>query len=80
MSENIEITKTLDVKGLACPLPVVKLATAIKTVEIDQVVEVLATDPGSVADINAWAAQTKNQVLKHEKDGKVLKFYVMRRN
>jgi len=75
----MDAVKTLDVKGMACPLPVVKLATEIKTIEVDEVLEVFATDPGALADIPAWAAQTGNEVLGHEKNGTVLTFYVKRR-
>ena len=79
MSDAIVPDQTLDVKGLACPMPIVKLASAIKAIEVGQVIEVLATDPGSVPDIAAWSKQSGNEVLKHEKDGKVFKFYVARR-
>ena len=71
--------KTLDVKGLACPLPVVKLAGAIKQIGIGDILEVLATDPGTLADFPAWASQTGNEVLEHSKEGNVLKFLVARR-
>jgi len=80
MSEDAIVpNQTLDVKGLACPMPIVKLAQAIKNIEIGQIIEVLATDPGSVPDIAAWSKQSGNEILKHEKEGKVLKFYVARR-
>ncbi|MFX1255866.1 MAG: sulfurtransferase TusA family protein [Promethearchaeota archaeon] len=80
MSEEAIIPdERLDVKGLACPMPIVKLAQTIKKMDIGQIVEVLATDPGTVPDIAAWSKQTGNEVLKHEKEGKVLKFYVKRR-
>ena len=76
---DIKPDHTLDVKGLACPLPILKLAQMIKNIDIGNVVEVLATDPGSVPDIAAWSRQSGNEVLKHEKDGKIFKFYVAKR-
>ncbi|MCG3227565.1 MAG: sulfurtransferase TusA family protein [Candidatus Heimdallarchaeota archaeon] len=79
MNDAIVPDQTLDVKGLSCPMPIVKLASAIKKIEIGQIIEVLATDPGSVPDIAAWSKTSGNEVLKHKKDGKVLKFYVARR-
>ena len=80
MSEDkIVSDQILDVKGLSCPMPIVKLAQAIKKIDIGQIIEVLATDPGTVPDIAAWSKQSGNEVLKHEKEGKVLTFYVKRR-
>ncbi len=70
---------TLDVKGLACPMPIIKLSKLVKSIEIGQIVEVLATDPGSIPDIAAWSNQTGNEILKQEKDGKVFVFYVKKR-
>jgi len=77
MSE-VKPAKTLDVRGLMCPMPVVKLSKAIKEIEVGQVIEVLATDPGSLTDIPAWAKRTGNEVVKVEKEGEVIKFYVKR--
>ncbi|MFW9997672.1 MAG: sulfurtransferase TusA family protein [Candidatus Odinarchaeota archaeon] len=77
MSESF--VTTLDVKGLACPMPVVKLAMAIKKIKVDEIIEVLATDPGALADIPAWANKTGNELLRHTKEDKIIKFYVKRR-
>lgn len=77
MSE-IKPSKTLDVRGLMCPMPVLKLSKAIKEIEIGQVIEVLATDPGSMTDIPAWARRTGNEVVKVEREGEVIRFYVKR--
>mgnify|MGYP001814106700 CR=1 FL=1 len=70
--------KTLDAKGLKCPMPVVKTSKEIKEVTIGGVLEVLATDPGSIADITAWAKSTGNELLKAEKGEGVFKFYIRR--
>jgi TusA-related sulfurtransferase len=70
--------KTLDAKGLKCPMPVVKTSKEIKGVSVGGVLEVLATDPGSMADIMAWAKSTGNELLKSEKDDGVFKFYIRR--
>ncbi len=69
----------LDLKGLLCPLPVVKIAQAIKKVEIGDVIEAIATDPGVLADIPAWARSSGHELLTMEKtDGKVIRFVVKR--
>ena len=70
--------KTLDAKGLKCPMPVVKTSKEIKNIAIGGVLEVLATDPGSMADITAWTKSTGNELLKAQKEEGVFKFYVRR--
>ncbi len=74
MSENV-----LDLKGLLCPMPVVKIAQAIKNVAIGDTIEALATDPGVLADIPAWARSTGNELVVIEKnDNKDIRFVVKR--
>ena len=75
MSE-IKPDATLDVRGLFCPQPVIKCAEEIKKQPIGTILEVLATDPGTLADIPAWAKTSGNEVLKTEQDGEVIKLYV----
>jgi tRNA 2-thiouridine synthesizing protein A len=70
--------RTLDAKGLKCPMPVVKTSKEIKGIEVGGVLEVLATDPGSMADIAAWTKSTGNELLKAQKDAGVFKFYIRR--
>ena len=70
--------KTLDAKGLKCPMPVVKTSKEIKTISVGGVLEVLATDPGSMADITAWTKSTGNELLKADKEDSVFKFYIRR--
>lgn len=69
---------SLDFKGLLCPMPVVKIAQAIKQVEIGETVEAVATDPGVMADLPAWARTSGNEVVSLEKQDKVIKFVVKR--
>ena len=70
--------KTLDAKGLKCPMPVVKTSKEMKGVTVGGVLEVLATDPGSMADITAWAKSTGNELLGAEKEEGIFKFYIRR--
>ena len=53
----------LDCTGLACPLPVVKTAQAIKTLALGEVLELIATDPGVEPDMRAWSSRTGNELL-----------------
>jgi tRNA 2-thiouridine synthesizing protein A len=67
---QIETAAELDARGLLCPMPVVKTAKAMKELAPGEVLKLIATDRGSVADIPAWAATTGNELLEHyEEDG-----------
>ncbi len=68
----------LDLKGLVCPVPVVKVANAIKTIEVGGVVEASATDPGILADIPAWCHGTGHELLGIERNGTAFVFRVKR--
>jgi len=70
--------RTLDLKGLLCPIPVVKMAKAIKEIEVGQTVEAFATDPGVMADIPAWARSTGHELVTLEKLDKQFRFVVRR--
>jgi tRNA 2-thiouridine synthesizing protein A len=59
--------QVLDCKGLQCPLPVIKTAQAIKTIQPGQILELLATDPGVEPDMKAWASRTGNELLSIER-------------
>ncbi len=78
MSENLTPSVVLDLKGLLCPMPVVKIAGAIKKVDVGSIIEATATDPGVMADIPAWAKSTGNELIKMEREGKVITFWVKR--
>ncbi|WP_110111837.1 sulfurtransferase TusA family protein [Bacillus sp. CGMCC 1.16541] len=67
---------TLDAKGLACPMPIVKTKKAMNDVEAGQVLEVQATDKGSKADLQAWAERTGHQYLGTIEEGDVLKHFL----
>ena len=64
--------KLLDCTGLLCPIPVVKTNKALKELQVGQVLEMIATDPGVIPDMEAWARQTRHELLvaETESDGK----------
>jgi len=68
--------QTLDCKGLSCPMPILKLAKEIKSMESGKVLELLGTDPGSKSDVPKWCDKTGNELLGQEEDGGVYKFYI----
>ncbi|MGG4107168.1 sulfurtransferase TusA family protein [Paenibacillus lautus] len=68
--------KVLDAKGLACPMPIVKTKKEMKDMEPGQVLEIHTTDQGAKSDLAAWAKSTGHELLDHQEDGGVLKFWV----
>jgi tRNA 2-thiouridine synthesizing protein A len=78
MADDIKVDLELDLKGLLCPLPMVRVSQNIKNIPVGGVIKAIATDPGSLADISSWARSTGNEVLKTEKEGKDIIFYVKR--
>jgi tRNA 2-thiouridine synthesizing protein A len=64
----------LDARGLNCPLPILKAKKALKTVPAGGTLEILATDPGSVADFQAFCRTTGNELVEHSEDGGVYRF------
>ena len=75
----IEITQTVDARGLSCPMPIVKTAQAVKPLQSGAVVELLATDPGSIKDIAAWCRVTGNELIEQTSDGAVYRFVIRRK-
>lgn len=73
---EIKANMTLDCKGLACPMPIVKTKKAVDQLEAGQVIEVQATDKGSLADIQGWAKNTGHHYLGTVEEGDVLKHYI----
>ena len=73
MADNV-----LDVKGLNCPLPILKTKKALKELAPGDTLEVLTTDPGSVADFQAFCRTTGNELLEHDEDGGVYTFLLQK--
>jgi tRNA 2-thiouridine synthesizing protein A len=73
------IAKTLDLKGLSCPMPIVKTAQAIKELSSGELIEALATDPGSVPDFSAWCHSTGNELIERSQSEGVYRFVIRKR-
>ncbi|MCH9807597.1 MAG: sulfurtransferase TusA family protein [Alphaproteobacteria bacterium] len=71
-----EIDKTLDVKGLTCPLPVLKAKKAMKDVARGGTLEILATDPGTVEDFDVFCRTTGNTLVESGETGGVYRFVI----
>ncbi len=68
--------KTLDAKGLNCPLPILRAKKSLKEVPRGGTLEILATDPGSVADFAAFCKTTGNELVESTADGGVYRFLI----
>jgi tRNA 2-thiouridine synthesizing protein A len=76
--EEIKAVKILNYKGLACPMPVVKISQEISSIAVGEVVEVHTTDPGSLADFPAWAKTTGHAVLDTKQEDGLIRIFVKR--
>ena len=78
----MDIHKELDARGLMCPLPILKAKKALSDMASGELLKVLATDPGSVRDFQAFARQTGNELVDQqasEVDGRAEYVHVLRR-
>lgn len=78
-------TKTLDVRGKKCPVPIVKAKKMVDSMEVGELLEVRATDPGSVKDFQGWAQVAKHAVLREQRtekdeDGREVYVHVVERS
>lgn len=73
---SITADETLDCSGLSCPMPILKTKKAIDGLQVGQVLKMIATDPGSVPDINAWSTKTGHELLAHEEEDSKHIFYI----
>ena len=70
--------RELDVRGLNCPLPILRAKKALGELSAGQVLKVMATDPGSVKDFQAFCKQTGNELLEHS-EGREFTFFMRKR-
>jgi tRNA 2-thiouridine synthesizing protein A len=73
-----EFDQELDCSGLACPMPILKTKKAVDALQMGQVLKMIATDPGSLPDIQAWTSKTGHELLEHEQEGDKFIFYIKR--
>lgn len=66
---TIEVTETLNAKGLNCPLPILRTKKTIANLEVGEVLEVISTDPGSLKDMESFCVQTGHELLSSSQAG-----------
>ena len=75
----MNVNKELDVRGLNCPLPILRAKKALTELESGQVLKVVATDPGSVKDFQAFCKQTGNPLLSHTESSAEFTFLMQKK-
>jgi tRNA 2-thiouridine synthesizing protein A len=76
---SITIARSLDLKGLSCTLPIIKTAKAMKELKPGDLLEVFATDPGSVPDFKAWSQTTGNPLVETSSEAGVFHFVLRKK-
>lgn len=76
MAMTYQVDKFVDAKGQSCPMPVLMLAKGFRELSSGQVLSISATDPGSKADVAAWADKTGNTLLDMVEENGVFTFYL----
>jgi len=75
----VDFDKELDARGLSCPLPILKTKKSLNELTSGQVLKVIATDPGSIKDMQAFATQTGNPLLSTAEENKTYVFFLRKK-
>ena len=75
----MQFDKELDARGLNCPLPILRAKKSLTDMQTGQVLKIVATDPGSVKDFEAFAKQTGNELLSSSEANKEFTFFMKRK-
>ena len=75
----IEANVEIDTRGLNCPLPILKAKKALAEMQTGEILKVVATDPSSTRDFQAFARQTGNELVEQSTDGGVYRFVLRRK-
>lgn len=79
-NDKPSVNSQLDCTGMNCPLPLIKTSQHIKKINPGGVLEVISTDPRSIADLHTWARQTGNEMLNTEEKENKIKFYIRKKS
>jgi tRNA 2-thiouridine synthesizing protein A len=75
---TVAADQTLDCSGMACPMPILKTKKAVDALQLGQVLKMIATDPGSTSDMEAWTKKTGHELVASETEGDKFIFYIKR--
>ncbi|MBI9038004.1 MAG: sulfurtransferase TusA family protein [Bacteroidales bacterium] len=75
-----KIDQTLDCKGLSCPMPMMKLAKAMKGLKSEEILEMIGTDPGTKSDLPRWCEKSGNKLVEEgELEGGIFRFLIQKK-
>jgi len=77
--DGITPTRTLDAKGLSCPMPLLRTKKEMDKLNVDEILEVLGTDPGSRNDLPGWCTRSGNVYLGEKEDSGFFRFYIQKK-
>jgi len=72
--------KELDVRGLVCPLPLLRTKKALATINLEEILKIVATDPASVIDFQAYVDQTNHELLSSSETNNEFIYYIKKSN
>jgi len=75
---DADVAGTVDARGLGCPLPVVRAKKGLDAIAVGALLEVLATDPGSMADFQAWCRSTGHELVHAVQEGDLYIYRIRR--
>ncbi|MGD8604940.1 MAG: sulfurtransferase TusA family protein [Anaerolineales bacterium] len=75
-----EFDQELDCSGLSCPMPILKTKKALDGLNAGQVLKMIATDPGSIPDVEAYTAKTGHKLLDHEEADGTFTFFIQKKD
>ncbi|MBI9052118.1 MAG: sulfurtransferase TusA family protein [Anaerolineaceae bacterium] len=73
---SVAADQVLDCSGMACPMPILKTKKAVDGLDVGQVLKMIATDPGSSSDMDAWTKKTGHELVGSEQDGDKYIFFI----
>jgi tRNA 2-thiouridine synthesizing protein A len=79
MEMHMNFDKELDARGLNCPLPILKAKKSLNEMASGQVLKIVATDPGSIKDMQAFSTQTGNALLSSSEENKIYTFFLKKK-
>jgi tRNA 2-thiouridine synthesizing protein A len=75
---SITPDQTLDCSGMACPMPILKTKKAVDSLQLGQILKMIATDPGATSDMQAWTQKTGHELVASEQEGNKFIFFIKR--
>ncbi len=77
--DGLQVARTLDAKGLSCPMPLLRTKKEIDKIKSGEILEILGTDPGSRNDIPGWCSRAGHEYLGEKEDSGFIRFYVKKK-